>query len=1670
MDKRSPFFKFCTLACLALSVTALLSGCNDKTEKAPKTPSPSNPSAVQQATPAENPLDIEAAREKYKGVPLRVLEISERNYQNKNHIAIRLSVPVDPSGNYSDVLFASDDDNPESDIKPQWRVSESGKMIYLMNTEPRTTYQVQVKRGLVAVNGQRLVKEVSERFKTRRLDPSVSFAQRGTVLPLYGQSGLPITVLDVPNVQVDFYRVRPDKIVNILPRLRSMKNSMYRWDTRQFTQDLAELVYSGNFSTGAEEHTRKTVNLPIRDVKALEQPGLYLLFLHNPTNYESESIEFSYLMMTDIGLHLRKYNNKYLVSATHLKTAKPFSGVQLTVFDENNQAVTSVKTDAKGMATLSIEDDVAQRYVVAQEGNSFTLLDLTAPALDLSDFEINQRLLRQSELYVFGMRDLYRPGETVSINALLRDADGRALNAGAYPLLAKLENPQGQVKDTLSWLPEKDAGTGYYRYDYTLPTDSDTGNWTLNIEQAGQRHSYTFKVEEFLPERMKLTFNPNNTVPEAYISTQKIELEVLAEYLYGAPASGNEYSGDVRAYRKRHPFKEFKAYEFGDIKEDLNDFSEIKKSTLNKKGKTVLALKSNGLTDIQSPLGVTVNLSVFESGGRPVTRRYNLTVVPDANLIGVRPGYDASKDKGPEENSLVDFELIGVNPAGKRVAMKAVEVVLIREDRRYFWEYNDSEGWHYEYSDSEFPEQSMTVSISDAEPTKISVPVEWGRYRLEVRNEASDLITSTRFFAGEDWYADWRRSQNSSQAARPDKVTLAWDKKHYQAGDVAKLNIVPPRSGEALVMVESDDLLFSEQLFVPESGKEIEIKIGSGKAWERHDIFASVVLIQAADKKNKITSKRSVGLIHLPLNRDNRKLNVQLNVPDQLAPSRTAKVGIKVDNAANKNVHVLFAAVDVGVLNITDFETPNPYQYFFEPKRYSVDMLDMYQKLIEINEHDMAKLRFGGDEELSQGGDKAQSEVRIISIIKKAVKLNENGEGEIALDVPDFNGSLRLMAVAYSDDDFGATDKTTVVAAPLVSQLSIPRFLASGDRSSFALDLHNLTTGDAVLTVNLSAQAPVVVNKPQRKITLKPNEKTTLMFDVSAEGAPKRSQIKLSVKGNKPEFNVDKDWHIQMRSPYPALIEQEHTWLAPGETFSMPKDVFNTYVKGSATVRLSANSTPDFNMQTHLEALLKYPYGCLEQATSSTYPWVFSTDARLERMGLQNTTGKNRADSLKEGFERIYSRQLSNGGYALWDNKGREEYWLTAYVGDFLSDAREQGIEISSEHFNKTMKRLERYYSKKAGTTLPWLHDDAHYLFAVRAYAAYVLSRHNKGSLSQLRALAKDADDSKSVLPLVNLAIALHQQGDPNLAQEMMFKAENHLLNNERENHYYGDYGSPLRDTTLAAALLYKHKMNVDLARTTILDIANLTRGRRYLSTQERNALYKLSVLLDALPSEQWQIDVALKNAKDIIKRKGQYAVRIQSYDLVSGLAVTNSGDVDVMVNTQTQGYTKHPPEPEHSDNLSVTREYYTASGKHAGERMALNKLNVGDLVLVRITAYSKNKTPDALVVDLLPSGLELENQNLSNSVDMKTIKVAGKTVQDWMQDTDLVHQEYRDDRYVAAIRVHGQADVFYLARAVTPGQYAVPPTLVEDMYRPEDRAVGSTVKSLTIVQNPSSK
>ena len=1587
----------------------------------------------------------------FAGVEPTVLDISERSYAGGNALAVTFSVPLDPRVKHDDYLQVSTD--KAGLIEGAWVLSTSGKIAYFPNIDPKKIYKVQVYQGLQAGNGEVLKQTVSQTVSTRDIQASFSFASQGSFLPMGLHSGLPVVTVNVPQVDVNFHRVKPDRLQQFLTYTQ---NNRYgnRYSMRYLEQE-TELVYSARYQLDAPKNKRRELNLPVQDIAALEQPGVYMAVMSEPGTYYN-NVQMTWFSVTDIGMHVRAYKDRYDVYISSLKTAKPLKGVQVIWVNSGGAQIGSAESTPEGLASLP-KPRSRGGYLLAQQGGSISLVPLNNAALDLSDFDLGSRPQLAHELFIYGPRDLYRPGETVQLSALLRNADGRL--GKAVPLQSNIKRPDGQVAKAFSWQPQ---GQSYYDHQFDLPQDAQTGEWQLQVQNIdGGTTNYAFKVEEFLPERMKLSFNPGQTAEQQaqfFGAKQAVNINMLGEYLYGAPAAGNRLEPTVRIRPKRDPIAHLKGYQFGDVNEDqLRQNYTLDSVKLSSSGLAKVKIESRW-QNAKSPVEVTLLASLFESGGRPVTRRHTSTIWPKPAMIGIRPSF---KDQDPEANSRVSFDIVRVNAQGHKLNADSLEVQLIREDRRYFWEYSASQGWHYEYSDREYAELNKSISIKAGEAASIDAAVEWGAYRLEVRDPEHGTTSSIRFHAGGDWYRYWQRNELADQAARPDKVSLALDKQHYLAGDTAVLSMVPPTAGEALVLVESDRPLFIQRISLPKEGGKLKIPVD--KSWNRHDLYISVVQLQGAQQRNaSITPKRSFGLIHLPLNRELRKLDVEIHSAEKILPKQKYIAKVEVKNIQkHSKVKLTLAAVDVGVLSISDYKTPDPFSYFFEPRRYQIDSRDMYQKLIALNDNPLAKQRFGGDAELSRGGKKAQAEVQIVSLFSGVVNVDAQGLAEVPLDIPDFNGRLRLMVVAFNDDSYGSAEREMTVAAPLVTQLAMPRFLAMGDESTFAVDIHNLTDQPQELDVQLSADGPVKLTAEAQQLVLKAGEKATLIYPVQARYSTGRSQIQLDVQGVQ-DYPVSRDWGIHVRPAYPALTQTRQAWLKPGEGFELEQSAFVGMLPESIQAVVKLNNSIDLNMRKQMDALLRYPYGCLEQSISSTYPWLFASEKNLQQMGLQNKTPKHRIDSIEHGLQRIAKKQLANGGYGLWTNKDSEAQWLTAYAGDFLIDARAQGVEIGKEQYNKTMQRLEDYVSKRNGSFgHPWSDYAGHYSFAYRAYAAYVLSRHNKANLGKLRSLLKhDSEHTRSFLPLVHLGLALHNQGDSQLGNEVLDKA----FTLSRGDRYYADYGSDIRDTALAVHLLLRHQLRIDKARELGVELVDKVQQRSYLSTQERNSLFLAGLALETHFAQQWQADMTLKGTIETLKYTGSFAQKYDYSDLQEGISIVNQGKGDLLVDIDFQGHGTTPPKVHSAQNLSISRDYFDTKGKMIDP----SELIVGDLVLVRLQLGSAWRAPDVMIVDLLPAGLELENQNLNHAIKLDEIQFDQKPVSYWRGQTKIVHQEYRDDRFVAAVDVAYQRNnyLFYLARAVTPGVYRVPAPFVEDMYRPEDRAVGATLDSIT-VRNP---
>jgi len=712
----------------------------------------------------------------------------------------------------------------------------------------------------------------------------------------------------------------------------------------------------------------------------------------------------------------------------------------------------------------------------------------------------------------------------------------------------------------------------------------------------------------------------------------------------------------------------------------------------------------------------------------------------------------------------------------------------------------------------------------------------------------------------------------------------------------------------------------------------------------------------------------------------------------------------------------------------------------------------------------MAKLAFGGDAALAAGGKRPDTSVLIVALQSQPVRLDDQGQGEISLDIPDFNGELRLMAQAWTDERYGMAEAKTVVAAPLVAELSAPRFLAGGDETTLALDLSNLSGAAQTLDVqvrvsgqvNLASQADASV-KP---ISLAEGERTTLRIPVRALGGYGQGRISVTVNGLQlPDENLSpfsREWTLGVRPAYPAQLKHFRAVLK-GDTWTLPTDALQAFEPAGLEARLAISSRPPLNLGEQIRALKAYPYGCLEQTTSGLYPSLYADAAALRKLGLQGEPDAQRKRAIELGIERLLSMQRYNGSFGLWSADSEEEYWLTAYVTDFLLRAREQGFAVPAEALKKASERLMRYLQERSLIEINYSANANHSRFAVQAYAGYVLARSQQAPLGALRSLYERRADALSGLPLVHLAVALQKMGDQPRADEALAAG---LARGRDAEQWLADYGSPLRDQALILALLEEHDLAAGRREERLFNLADEVAGQQWLSTQERNSLYLAGRNLLGKPEPDWR--AALHSGAFAFElSNAQSGLKLEGRDLANPLTLSNTGEAPLYQQLTLSGYPAKAPAAS-GENLSIYRQYLGMDG----EPLDLAGLQSGDLVLVHLAVSARQRVPDALVVDLLPAGLELENQNLAQSA--ASLDDASSTVKEWrqsMQNAGIKHQEFRGDRYVAALDVNGYdtTHLLYLARAVTPGSYRVPPPQVESMYRPNWQALGETPGRLVV-------
>lgn len=1569
-------------------------------------------------------------------------------YESRPAIVLVFSRPLVGQQSFDQLLSIKLKDGAAAE--GSWILDEDQHKLRFPYLDADRNYTVSIKSQLMASDGSALGKELSQDVYSGLQVPAVGFASQGHILPTQESRGLPIVSVNVAEVDVEFFRIRDAALNGFLSQYQQNSRQSY-WEMQNLVA-LGDSVYANRFALKTQPNERAVSFLPVRDLEELSAPGLYFAVLKRAGTYNYEH-DTSMFFVSDIGIHVRAYKDRLLVLSSSLESGEPKADVAVEIRDAKSNTVIKATTDGNGLALIEYHPN-AEQLLIARFGKDIALLPFNQPALDLSEFTLGGRAQTDLEIFPWSGRDLYRPGETLRVSALLRDFDGKAVKP--QPLYVTLKQPDGRAVATEQLKPGE---LNYLSYDRQIPPDAATGKWSLDLSSdptMAHPVTFIFRVEEFLPERMKLILD----APEILAPGAPLALAVEGAWLYGSPAGGKRFTARLSLQADAHPVATLPDFHFGDPLVELpKQPRDVLDEVLDDEGKLSAEIALDEVKAPTGPVAVILAGSLYESGGRAVNRALKRTLWPAAELVGARPLFDLKEGATPRDTA--SFELVRSNRQGNLLAASKLQVKVLRDRRQYNWRWTNGSGWQTDYISTWENVTEQTIDIAAGERKKVSFPVDWGGYRLEVFDPATALTLRLPFEAGWGWY-----NQGQDAGSRPDKVKLALDKTAYAEGDTIRLTIKPPHSGHALVLLESDHLLWQKSLAVD---GETTVEIPLDKSWVRHDLYATALVFRPGSSAEKITPARAVGLVHIPLDRSQRKLALSIDAVAKTRPDQPLNVTVHAPALAGTKASVVLNAVDVGILNLTQFPLPDPNAWFFAPRRYGIDAYDVYSRIIEALDGSKAQLRYGGDAALLSLPQARRPNVKVLTVdlFAPPAAVDAKGDAHFRLNLPDFNGTLRLSAVAFSEQKYGSIAQETILQAPLVVEIAAPRAMASGDRAEIALDLENLSGADDSYQISLDAGDLLSITQPKRSLKLAKGARSTQTFKILAR--EKFGVVHVTAKVQGSAAKAERWAEFTLRPAYPAEHRSRALTLDQGRDLAPDPALQKGLMAASLVSRITLGTLPPLPFASVVNDLIGYPYGCVEQTTSKAFPLVYLDDATAARFGVTPLTAEDRRDRLNAAFARLASMQTSNGHFNYWPGDSFVVTHITPYVAEMLVAAKEAGFAPDEAMLEKTLKRLND--DLLSGGTPHYEYDQSEHLrIAEEAHAAYVLAKLKRAPLGTLRAIF-DNDRGKLIapLPLVHLGVALVLQGDSKRGQEAIAEAFSRKF--ERPS-WVGDYGSELRDLTLMVAILNEQGLSKPEYDARVYEMAREWSGRKldrpwfwsYLSTQEEIAIFRLGRSLLGDLSRKIEGDVRIGSIHEPFASSAQVARSFVAEDLASGVTLAPRGPGPIFMVEDVVGYPSVAPKVQ-DQNVAIRRLLYRQDGTEYDGA----PLTTGEVLIAALDITAHEDMHDALIIDLIPGGLELENLNLGDQAIWSGVSIGGVELSERAGQAEIRYEEYRDDRYVAAIQLSAgqKAKLYYLLRAVSPGSYKVPTPLVEDMYRPQLRGIGTAVPALIEVHEP---
>ena len=1535
------------------------------------------------------------------------------------------------------------------------------------------SYDLSLDIGLKSVLGLRLQESYNSSIMFGEKPSKVQFLHKKTgILPASGERQLEIRIDGMEMVKVRISKIFENNLIPFYNRYNYTMNEDDEYSWNRFSPNesnpFGSVIYERDVRVSELKKFNDYYLLDMGVIKEDHHVGLYYVEVFNPSDMSDYSSR--YLLLSEMGLIARQSGKEVMVMVNSLSDARPLSDVTVKLISHNNQSIKQGVTNSQGVVVFKDMDKVPLDFKLtllsAEKNGDYSFMYLDHNRVSTSRFEVGgMSALSDNDWWVFihADRDLYRPQETIYFNTIIRDEFWKPVEethvvvglftTGGTELFKKrvMTNAQGAVAD--SFLLPSMAKTGFYQL--------------IAKDLKGNVLAYkALSVESFVPEKIRLI----QVLKKAHITHKDTQVySGQVKTLFGTLAADRAYTTEVRYHYIPMTAKGFESFNFMPSTKRNYLSSKYLNGKTNKEGRFSDSITLNSQT-IQSTGLIQCNLmtSVFDETGRPIVRTMDYKI----HTQDIYPGI-AQNATYVATNKPNTIQLVSVDKSGKPVKAK-IRLDVVKVDWRNIMERRYGE-YRYRSEKSEKVLSTQEISLTADINNYTFTPRSSGQYEVRVYLKGALFGVVSTFYS-----YDFASGSMANLDLNPDgEITIEADKEQYKPGDKAKFIFKTPFKGKMLITTERNELLHYDIIDVKEDATVYELPIK-----EKHlpNVFITATLIRPFKNDNNPLTVAH-GFCNVKIDAEQYRLPVEIKA-SSLSRSRTKQ---KITVKTKPGAQVVISAVDEGILQIKNYKTPNPFLYFYGSRRLTVAQYDLYHRMFPRNYFSKRLLTGGGGddyyleadedaEENAKSFDANSTEKRNNSMDNQRFKplsfwsqhltANASGEATYEFYIPEYYGEIRIMAVAYHKESFGASEKKMKIYDPLMCAPSLPRFCTPGDQIDMGVTIFNTTDKPIKVTATIGIQGFTSSESNQKSMVVPAKGEVYVVHPIKADEQLGKAEVKVTLTGGGHQY--ESVTNMDIRSPSGLLKYAAGGIIRDNKPLTIQQPY--RLIQNTAHMQLILDNSPFTAIAAHLPDLLGYPHGCSEQLVSKAFPQLYLEDIskKLGQSPLQLISGSEPNDlnpsyNVKEAINALRFYNKYDGAISTWPGHWHQNEWNSLYVFHFLLSAKAKGYDVPSDLYDpllKYVKQVTQYYGieyirkptvgRKPKKVL--VDDDFYDYYDYDEYAnSQYVERYKASKIYGLYLLSlagqPDIPSMNSCFSSLNkldyyttqwLALAYGAMGDKKKFNTLMGRATTAPLDFMQYGHYYR---SDLRDK----ALILNALCDIDLQHPILSEYTVFVAGElgrlQKPNTQELAfcalALGKLAALT---PSDR---DFTLKATSDgriLGEFKGDKGViKVQKWD-GKPIQIQKTGSGLGFYSFTTRGISAGGGVPNIDQGLSARKTFYHTNGQVAD----LKKIKQGDLLLVKLTVNAGknlNETlKDVVLTDMLPACFEIENPRLTDAT----------RTYPWMENTSWPeHFDPRDDRVNFYFNLYENKPftIYYLVRAVSKGEYSMGPVSADAMY-----------------------